>query len=27
MPKLDQIDNDMQEQFKKIVGVKVTNWQ
>lgn len=25
MPKLDQIDNDMQEQFKKIVGVKVTN--
>ncbi len=25
MPKLDQIDNDMQEQFKKIGGVKVTN--
>ncbi|MCH7877501.1 MAG: V-type ATP synthase subunit A, partial [Thaumarchaeota archaeon] len=25
MSKLDQIDNDMQEQFKKITGVKVTN--
>jgi len=25
MAKLDQIDNDMQEQFKKITGVKVTN--
>ena len=25
MAKLDQLDNDMQEQFKKIAGVKVTN--
>ena len=25
MPKLDQLDTDMQEQFKKITGVKVTN--
>ena len=25
MPKLDQLENDMQEQFKKITGVKVTN--
>ncbi len=25
MPKLDQLENDMQKQFKKITGVKVTN--
>ena len=25
MPKLDQLDIDMQEQFKSITGVKVTN--
>jgi V/A-type H+-transporting ATPase subunit A len=25
MPKLDQLDNDMQEQFKSITGVKVSN--
>jgi V/A-type H+-transporting ATPase subunit A len=25
MAKLDQLDNEMQEQFKKITGVKVTN--
>ena len=25
MPKLDQLDTEMQEQFKKITGVKVTN--
>ncbi len=26
MPKLDKLENDMQEQFKNISGVKVTNW-
>jgi hypothetical protein len=26
MPKLDQLENDMKEQFKNISGVKVTNW-
>jgi V/A-type H+-transporting ATPase subunit A len=25
MPKLDQLDKDMQEQFKSISGVKVSN--
>jgi V/A-type H+-transporting ATPase subunit A len=25
MPKLDQLDKDMQEQFKSITGVKVSN--
>ena len=25
MPKLDQLDIDMKEQFKSIIGVKVTN--
>ena len=25
MPKLDQLENDMKEQFKNISGVKVTN--
>jgi V/A-type H+-transporting ATPase subunit A len=25
MAKLDQLDKDMKEQFKKITGVKVTN--
>ena len=25
MPKLDQLDTDMKEQFKSISGVKVTN--
>ena len=25
MPKLDQLDKDMKEQFKNISGVKVTN--
>jgi V/A-type H+-transporting ATPase subunit A len=25
IPKLDQLDIDMKEQFKSIIGVKVTN--
>ena len=25
MPKLDQLENDIQEQFKSITGVKVSN--
>jgi len=27
IPKLDQLDIDMKEQFKSIIGVKVSNWQ